>query len=623
MSEANDEPKTEAADGEGGKGARRMPKKGAKKGKPGGKAGGKPGAAKASLAATEAEEGAPRWLCVHCGHRFAAAEAPDRCPSCMRKGGLEALAADAPSKRPAWLVPALVVGLIGVVGAGYAIWRGATPDAVSGEAPLEPLSRSQLRGYLALENADGDHADLFEADAAVEALARHASGGAAVAKAEALLAHVRARAAAGAFEPWSLDTPRDTPIRGAGPTAARLAETERAHLYPLEVALATAAALREAGIDAMIADVWAFPGDRRPPDPSGRLGYFGVAVWEGDVGEGAPSVILDPYLGHATQPEAESYRVLTDVQVAAAFLGAQALHALVHDNDSMRAMQRVQQALRLDRRSPYLRSVQAAVLIANGGIPQGIEELQAAAQLRPDGPRRNNVAGVFMATGDLEQANREVAAALEQFPEFAGGLATLGAIHLAQGETSLARRQLTEAERLEPQLLILPMLWAELHLRSGDAEAAVARAREAAERRPHDWQTRLGVARIFRAAGRFDAMRREARAVMELVPAEQREPMRQQIHQLLGPTALEEDVFAGDDDDEDHFDDDEDDLELGEPSGFRLGSSLLGEEAPSLGGSAPALGGQEGPALMLGDQSGFGLGGSSGSSTMLRLNLGN
>lgn len=641
MSEAKDadEGATTDAD-ESASTERRMPKKRGKGAKPVGKGDGSKGAsrndaskdaASKDAASKDAKSAAsdstdPRWLCVHCGHRFVAAKEPDRCPSCMRKGGLEAIAANETTRRRAWVAPVAVVAVIAVVGGAYALWAKSTPDPVSGEVPLAPLDLSELRGHLAAQNADGEHARLFDVDDAVEALAEHATGGSPKAKAEALVEHVRARATAGAFEPWSLDTPRPSAIETAPGVAAMLAETERAHLYPLEVAVITVAALREAGVDAMVAEVWGYPGDRRPPDPSGRLGYFGVAIWDGDV-EGEPSTILDPYLGRSSEPEEGRFRVLDDVKVVAAFLGAQALHALVHENDSTAALSKVQRAIRLDGRSPSLRSVQAAVLIANGGLQQGVEELQAATQLRSDGPRRNNVAAVFMAMSDFEQANREVAAALEEFPDFAGAHATLGAIHLAQGETDLAETELQAAERLEPQTLILPMLWAEYHLRTGDNDRAASYAEQAIERRPQDWQTRLGAARVFRATGRYEEMRRQAHEVLELVPSAQREPMREQILALLGPTALE----PLDDEDEladDSFDDGEgdEDLGLGTP-GFRLGSSLLGEGDPSTSMSSSLFGDEDddegGPGLMLGDPGSFTLGGGGGgSSSMLRLNLG-
>lgn len=571
----------------------------------------------------EAEASGERWLCVHCGHRFVEKD-PARCPSCMRKNGLEVLEDATTAEGRPWLMPAVLVGLVVIAGGAYAMWSSETPDAVEGDAPLEPLSFSALRGHLRQHNADGEHASLFETGEAVEALAEHASGGSDVAKAEALTTHIRSRAEAGAFSRWLLETPRESPIHDAEWAAAQLAEEpeEPANLYPLEVAAAAVAALREADVPAMVAEIWEFPGDRVPPDPSGHMGYYGVAVYEGEVGEGDPR-IFDPYAGHATEPESGSYRVLTDVQAVAARLNTSALHQLVHENDSVRAMEQVRRALRIDRRAPYIRSVQAVVFITNGGTPQGIEELQAAAQIRPDGPRRNNVAGVFLATQDVDQAGREVAAALEQFPDFAAAHAWLAAIHMAQGESEEARVELARADQLEPRLQVLPLLWAQYHLSNGDSETAARFAREAIARRPHHWQTRLQAAQIFRAAGAYDEMRRQAHQVVELVGADQREVIREHILRVLGPTALEEvddeDLALGDDDLGDL-----DDLGLGgDEGGFQLGSSLLDGEADTEGGGGPSLldeelGGGAAGLMLGGGGGGFQLG---GGGSGLRLNL--
>jgi hypothetical protein len=43
----------------------------------------------------------------------------------------------------------------------------------------------------------------------------------------------------------------------------------------------------------MVAELYRFPGDGAPPDPSGQLGYYGVAVYEGKPGEGSPR-LFDP-----------------------------------------------------------------------------------------------------------------------------------------------------------------------------------------------------------------------------------------------------------------------------------------------------------------------------------------
>ena len=234
----------------------------------------------------DAEASGERWLCVHCAHQFRADD-PDRCPSCMRKGGLEVLVEKSAKDRP-WLMPALVVGAIALIGGGYAFWSNETPDAVEGDAALEPLSYSELRGHLREHNADGEHAGLLREAEHIEGLAEHATGSTPMEKTESLVSYIRARAAAGAFTQWLLEAPRESTVHDGEWAAARLQEEENAEIYPIELAAAAVSALREAGVDAMVAEIWEFPGDRVPPDPSGHMGYFGVAAYEGAVGEGDP-----------------------------------------------------------------------------------------------------------------------------------------------------------------------------------------------------------------------------------------------------------------------------------------------------------------------------------------------
>lgn len=585
--------------------------------------GAKAGKAKSAKGDTEATTGggAQGYLCVHCGHRFEASEEPKRCPSCMRKGGLERVAAgERRSAAPSWLMPAVVVGLVGAVGVGYALWNDHTPDVVEGDAPVRPLELSELRGYLRNAHADGDHAELLEGGENVSALAAHATGGDAFAQAGSLVEYIRAQAEAQAFVVWAMDQPRELPPKFAEWAAGEiLRDGGRRELYPLEVAAATVAALREAGVAAMVAEAWAYPSERRPPEPAGHFGYFAVAVYAGAAGEGDPR-IFDPYAGRSQAPEAGAYRVLTDVQAVGDYLGHEALHAMVHENDATSAMSKAERALGLDARSPSIRTVRGAVLLASGGIEEGVGEFEAAARIREDPPRRNNLGAVLLATGDVEGATREVSAALEATPDFAGAHANLGAIYLSQAELDRARAELNEAERLAPELGMLPMLFAQLYMRTGEVELAAQRADDAIQRRPRDWQVALNAAQIFRAVGRYDDMRRQAHRVLdELVPESQRGDVRQMIERALGPTALEEveDDFAELDDEPLPEEDELGELDgLGDLPELQLGGgdgpSLLGgdDDGPSLLGGEGLGGGDDGPALMLGDPSNFRLGGS-------------
>ncbi len=574
-----------------------------------------------------------QYLCVHCDHTFhpESEGEPKRCPNCMRKGGLELVRKAKKGGRPAWIVPAAVVGLIALVGVGYAIWDGQTADPVEGDAPLRPLSTSELLGYLQASSAGRAPAEIFDGGDAIDELAEEATGDSPLAQAEALVEHVGSRRAAAAFEPWSFSTPRDTEVRGAERTAARLAEEEAAHLYPLEVALATTVALREAGVDAMVAEIWAFPDALAPPDPSGHFGYFGVAVYEGEAGEGDPTV-FDPYGGRDSSPGEDDFRVLSDPQVAGAFLSTEALYAHVHEGNLTDAMSTVRKALRLDPRAPYARSVQAAILLASGGIQDGIDELNAAVQIRADPPRRNLLAAVFLATGDTDGAQREVSLALEETPEFADAHATLAALHMMDADRDAALLELEAAERFDPGLVNLKMLWAQYYLQTGNPRLAVGNALQAVERRPHDWQERLRAAQVFKAADEWNEMRIQAHAILELAPSGQEEAIRRQVEAVLGETAFEEfdedlaldpadyeaDEAVADADDLDDFDD------LGDPSDLTLGSgsSLLGD----------GPGDSSGPSLLdeeLGGGGGFQLGSPGGGLQLrppgqrLNLQLGN
>ncbi|MEM1417194.1 MAG: tetratricopeptide repeat protein, partial [Myxococcota bacterium] len=585
--------------------------------------------AKARKKGADAGKAEASWRCVHCGHRFDAADTPTRCPSCMRKGGLEQVQ-ETSGGRPGWVVPAAVLAVVALAGVGYATLGGDEGRARGdGTVPLAPLSERALRS--ALEDADADvpEGDLLVADDAVEDLADEATGSDPIAKARALVAHVRERAAADAFVPWSLTQPRELPVKNAEWAASRLARDERTRLYPLELAAACVSALREADVDAMVAEISRFEDDPRPPDPSGYLGYFGVAVWPGEVGEGSPTV-FDPYGGHAPEAAAE-VRPLTDPQAVAAALATAAVHQLVRENEPVRALERLRPALRLDRRSPQVRGVRGAVLLASGGLEEGVRELEAARDIRPDGVRRNLLAMVFMAKGDVEQANRELAQALEAFPEYAAAHATLATIHLSRRETDLARSELQEAERIDPEYFLLKSLWAQYHLQTGDEEMAASLALEAVDARPWDVNTRLQASQIFRAAGRYDDMRRQARRALEMTPEDQRATFRERILTILGPTALEQPLDEIPDDELDLEEDEDEGLALDDPSGFQLGgdSSLLGGGGGGslLGGGGGLLGDgddDEGPSLLDGEDTlggeggGLQLGGSGSGGLQLR-----
>src|SRR6185295_12808465 len=93
-----------------------------------------------------------RYLCVHCDQRFDSDDGKPRCPKCMRVHGIEKLSegkkGDKPKETPKWVMPVVVVAILGGAIGGWAWWAQKAPDSVSGEPPIAPLSPTQRAGYL-------------------------------------------------------------------------------------------------------------------------------------------------------------------------------------------------------------------------------------------------------------------------------------------------------------------------------------------------------------------------------------------------------------------------------------------------------------------------------------------
>ena len=547
---------------------------------------------------------AASYLCVHCDHRFSHDDSGKlRCPKCLRKGGLEKVAAGTAADRPAWILPALVAAALAVVGGGYAYWSMTTPKTVEGKAPLEVLDESTLEAYL--RNAKVEQEDLsrlLTPTEAVEQFAEEVAGEATLvdAKVKAVIAAIRGHAAKHAFVTWSMHAPEPVALRSVDQTLEVVTTAGgRARLYPLELAVLATTALRAQGIAAMVADAWAFPGDRQPPDPSGQIGYFIVAAYADEVGVGEP-ILADPYGGRATVPKAGDFRVLSDAEVVAAALSTEALRLLVREHDSKASLETIEKALQLDGRAPYIRGVRAAVVLASGGVAEGIEELVSAAQIRSDAPRHHNLARIHLIQRDLSRASIEVASALELHPDFAAAHATLATIHLEEQEVDRAREELEAAERFDPEYHLLPILWAGYHLQQGNVEEAARRAHDAIRLRDYDPQTRLQAAQIFRAAGDYGAMREQARMVLEQTPEANRVALREQLLAVLGPTVFDEDLPEAAEVDGFELPSAEFDLSAGQGTGAPgLGELELGEPGGGLTLGGPSPGGD----LRLGDPS--------------------
>jgi tetratricopeptide (TPR) repeat protein len=196
-----------------------------------------------------------------------------------------------------------------------------------------------------------------------------------------------------------------------------------------------------------------------------------------------------------------------------------------------------------------LRVIYATVLVESGGLPQALQELEAAIQLRPDGPRELHLAqltlaqsGMLAANGEraaadvaLAEANRVVTGLIERSPRYGRAHVTLATIHMGLDDLDRARIELEAAEQLSPDSPMLWAVWAQYHLAVGDLDAAAAKMNRALALDPENWQLRVQAAGLFHAAGDSQAARRNADEALRLVASDRQTRLESYLDQMMGP----------------------------------------------------------------------------------------
>jgi tetratricopeptide (TPR) repeat protein len=481
-----------------------------------------------------------QYQCIQCDERFESDDTKPRCPKCLRGHpmALGAQAAVKPARKVHWLLPVVGTLVLGLGALGYARWK--TSSSPVGEALGElPLSVSALREQLHARGVQEDaHAKLFEANAAMIAEAKRivASLSGDLTKAAAVQTWFAAALHDQAYARWTMLEPRAGATKLATDTFAVLTKKGgRAQLYPIEVASCAAAMLRAVDVPAMLAEVYAYPSEQQPIDPSGRFGYFAVALPDGKGGLS----YFDVYGQRNAQPAPNDVAAVSDVQAVGVVTAIDGLAALANNADPQKALAATQAALKLFPTSASVRSAHGTALMATGGMADAESELQAAAQQRSDAARHHNLGMLLLSQGDPTAANRELARALALTPDYAAARVTLAGVLLANGDRDQALAELRKAQALDGSVPALPMVWAQYYLGGGDASQALASAQQAVRAMPQSPQAHLLLGRVYRELSNYDAMRAEARTVMAMLPANQQASTKVLIERVLGPTALE------------------------------------------------------------------------------------
>ena len=479
-----------------------------------------------------------KYFCAHCDEEFIPEEAGDkpRCPRCMRRGGVEPVqeAATGVGVSRRWAV--VLALLIVAAGIGYGLYV-STNVALEKTPPLRPLEARELSAYLKRDQIQvGAYEPMMVLPDAVDGWPESAVE---------IAAQMHSHSSS-----WSLERPLPREVMTADQTLAMMdADDDRVKLYPLELATAMTALLRQRGVKAMVAEVWEFEGARAPADPTGILGYFVSAVYD-ESGSEEPSAYFDAWGGRG-EVNVSSVRVLRDTEALAAALGTEAIRILKRSGDAKKALPLVETALLLDPVSPSLRAVNATILVESGGVAQGVTEFEAALQLRADGPRKLNLAQLYLAqAGNLEmngqdaaaaaqfnEANRIVDEVVETWPRYSHAHLVLATIHMGLGEPERARLELELAESLSPDTPMLWAVWAQYHLDQNDPIAAAVKMKRAVVLDPDNWQLRLQAAHVFQAAGDDEAATENVGAALRLVPPDKRSDVRALVERMMGPGA--------------------------------------------------------------------------------------
>ena len=439
---------------------------------------------------------------------------------------------------------ALSVGVL----AAAAFWAYRLRETPPQPGELRVLNHSAIIATLIARGVPpADAVDPFEAGGAIKALAKELPAKELAAKDPAAIVAAGVKRLVPLLAPLTLDLTAQgrEPIRSAEELATALAQKdpELKSVTSYEATVLLVALLRERGVAALLAEVFALEAPTTSADVSGSLGRYVVAVYPSEALRNAAVLgkkellRVDPTRA-ARLPSwhggsdptmrslAKALSPLDDASAAARIYALRAQREVQLDPSApQRAYELVGLALSASAKSPTLHSARAMVLAQAGGsaaIGDALDEARKAHQLRSDGPRRNLLAQLLIAQGRQQDAMRELEAVIKAEPRFWPAHQTLGALKLLAGDREGARAHLDQALKLAPnQPSVLTMRATQL-LADGATDQAIKLLRQAVKAQPHSEQVLL---QLYMALLK-GAEDKEARTVRRQLLAVARDPKR-------------------------------------------------------------------------------------------------
>ncbi|MCP4604641.1 MAG: tetratricopeptide repeat protein [Proteobacteria bacterium] len=477
-----------------------------------------------------------RYTCIACDHEFEIKEgAKPRCPKCLGIHDLEPVSGGGGPKQPVkrqWIAPVVVLAIAALVAVIYFL-TGKTQ---------EPISEVKQHGLSsALEEFGVPEDKLAEPFAITERIEKFAekvvSNKSGIQAMQAIFDALSKMRGDGKWKPHHQREPRAEKPLAADRLLARLEKGgEPFEALSYELACLFLASARSLELNAKMAEIYSFKNEKKPADPGGKIGRYGVVLDEGTKEKAPP--LFDPYGGRAGASAEAEVNVLSDVQAVAPYYGLSSLSLLIERNTS-EALKLNEIAVKLAPKSPYFRTGRGLIFAASAAPTEALAELEKASKLRLDAVNRTNLAEVLLlADPSGKRSEAELQAALSSMPDYARAHALLAMVHMMQRRLEQAEQELALAERLDPSSPVVAMFWAQFYAAQAQTDQAIAKARDAVRLSEESISSLLGLAGIYRATARFDEMRATLDRALEIAKSPE---IAQQIKELFGYNPAQQD----------------------------------------------------------------------------------
>ncbi len=449
-----------------------------------------------------------KYRCVPCDHEFESTGADKpRCPRCMGIHSIEKSRqkTDAPKNpKRSRLVPVILVAVLaGAVGLYFYLNPG------NEDADTAPTSENALKDMLEQFGVAAKDVVLpFEVTEVIEKFAQEVADGKDDEEALQVMMDALTRLQKdGKWAPHSQREPDKEEPRTANDLLAELRkDTDKpVKVKSYELAVLLLAMARSQGINAFLAQIHSFQGEKTPADPAGKFGRYGVVFGRGSKEKAPP--LFDPYAGRSGKSATADMDILPDEEAVAPYHAHKALTLLVSRNTSA-AHKQGDIAIKLAPNCALFRSIRGLIFAAGGASTEFLAEFEKAVKMRDDAMTRTNLAEMLLLVDPSgKRAENEIQIALSKMPDYARAHAVLAMVHVMRGEFAEAEPELALAERLDPDSPAIALFWAQFHAAQAEGEEAVQKAELAVRLSEESLSSLIALAGIYKTTARFDEMR--------------------------------------------------------------------------------------------------------------------